>query len=72
MQREKDREADDLPDPCQSVLQLLLHIAAVHHQLIRLRCSRIVLVFKQGTETEWKIIFFIHFTYLLFAGILSA
>lgn len=29
----------NLPDPCQSVLQLLLHVAVVHHRLIRLCCS---------------------------------
>lgn len=36
--RQTHRILSDLPDPRQSVLELLFHVAAVHHRLIRL-CS---------------------------------
>lgn len=32
----------DLPDPCQAVLQLLLHVAAVHHQIVWLSSSCVI------------------------------
>jgi len=40
--RQESRLLSNLPDPSEPVLQLLLYVAAVHHQLIRLCCCSII------------------------------